>query len=643
MKIDRESLKVSTLPEMLNASACKFGERRCQWFGTNEDYSQTGELTYSDVYMKVKDLTCGLASLGVKKGDRVAVMSYNCPEWLWSDFSILCNGAITVTIYPSFSASEMQYIVNNSGSKAIYIRDRETVDRVLSVLNEMKTLEWVVVMDDSVELPEHPAFIHLSKVVEMGKEYFFSNPYYYEKSCDDIKLWDTATIVYTSGTTGNPKGAVHTHHNFMNAMQADNNVFVHNGFMVDEDDILLSFLPLSHTYERQCGMMQTLSTGGTIAYAEKPQSVMRDIQIFNPSWFCCVPRIFERIYMAMRDAASASEEGKAAFEKAMDIGKRFVDARADEDGFVDMRFDIDFTEGVPEELVKEYEWADRAVFSRVRALLGKNYRFSISASAGFPADLCKIFMAMGIRIFEGYGLTETMNSINFSYMQAVLPGSMGPCQYFNEIKLAEDGELLVRGGNVFCGYYNNDEANSEVFDKDGFFHTGDVAATVRNKKLGVDYYRIIDRKKAIMVLDTGKNVPRAKVEGRFSTARFVEQVCAVADERKYVSAVIVPKFDAIIAELSKNGITFDESKMAKFEGMTVTAGEDFTQHPEVKKLIDLDIEEANKGLEGYEQVKNFHISSRVFSPEKNELTPTFKVKYRDVIKNFSLEIENIYK
>ena len=643
-EITRDGFYITTLPEMFNRSVFKFGDRRCQWF--QPDFSkpeETTSLTYSDVYMMVKDVSAGLMSLGVKAQDRVSIMAHTCPQWLWSDFGILSAGAVTVTIYPSFSVNEMKYIVNDSGSRFIFVRDEEGVQKVEQGLNDMPTLEKAIVMYDSVKLPDKDKFIYLSELMEMGKKYAANHPYAYEKSCDQIKPWDMATIVYTSGTTGNPKGAIHTHHTVMNAMVIDSLRFVQGGFNIDETDVILSFLPLSHTYERQCGQMQTIWTGGTIAYAEQPATVMRDIQIFNPTWFLSVPRIFERIYVAMRDAASKTPESKAGFEKALEIGMKVVDYQTDDEGFVDMSFEHNMADGLPDDLRKQYEWADSNVFSKVRALLGKNYQFSISASAGLPAKLCKVFMAMGVRIFEGYGLTETMNAVNFSVARAVLPGSMGPEHFFHEVKLAEDGEIIVRGGNVFQGYFNNPQATAEAFDEEGYFHTGDIGTTVHNSKLGLDYYKIIDRKKSIMVLDTGKNVPRSKVEGRFSVAHYVEQVCAVADERKFVSAVIVPKFDYIISILAEKGIHFDESQMAQMDGITVKVGDDFANHPEVRKLIDIDVAEANEGLEKYETIKQYHISNRMFSPDLDEVTPTMKVKTRNVLKNFADEIEALYK
>lgn len=636
----RDHMRVCTVPQMFNESVIRFGERRCQWFKTSSN--ETASLTYAQVGGIVKDLTGGLLSLGITKQDRAAIMSYNCPEWLWADMSILCAGAVTVTIYPSLSASEMKYIINNSDAKVLYVRNREGIDKVLSCIEEMPTLEKVIVFDNNCSLPNDGRFININMLKELGRRYLHQNHYAYEKAWHNIEVWDLATIIYTSGTTGNPKGAMHTHQTFMSAVQADNNNFANAGYMIEEDDVNLSFLPLSHSYERQCGQMVSLNAGCTIAYAEKPQTVVADFQIFRPTWFCSVPRIFERIYMAIRDAASKTPEGKAAFEKALDIGLRVVDARADENGFVDMGFDVDMLAGLSDELIAEYKWADEAVFSKVRQILGGNFRVSFSASAGLPADLCKVFMAMGIRICEGYGLTETMNAVNFNSLRAVLPGSIGPTLYFSEERIAEDGELLVRGETVFIGYFKEPEATAEAFTEDGFFKTGDVAVLEAN-----DYYRIVDRKKSIMVLDTGKNVPRAKVENKFSTARYIEQICVVGDDKKFVTAIVVPKFEYIMQILQAKDITFDSSEIVfageGVERVCVKVGNDFTNHEEVRKLIDEDINNANSQLEDFESIKKYHISNRRFLETLDEVTPTLKNKYRNIIKNFTAEINELYK
>lgn len=451
-----------------------------------------------------------------------------------------------------------------------------------------------------------------------------------------------ASIVYTSGTTGDPKGAVHTHQTFIAANNVDFRNFAFNEYEVNEDDVCLSFLPLSHTYERQCGQFVATHCGCTIAYCDNPSTLMRDIQIFRPSYFMSVPRIFERIYVALRDQASSTPEGKAAFDKAMEIGIKVIDYRSDENGFIDMGFDIDLAEGLPEELKKEYEWADQIIFSKVRQLLGDRFRISFSASASLPPDLCKAFLAMGIRVCEGYGLTETSNTVTLNNLRRLLPGSIGPAMWNVECKMAEDGELLFRGENIIQEYWNNPGATAEAFDEDGFFHTGDIGVFLAD-----NYIKIVDRKKSIMVLDTGKNVPRAKVENGFSTSKYIEQICAIGDDRKYVAALIVPNFEYFIEYFKEQNIPFDESQVV-YEGegaekIVVSVGEDFVKIPQLVELIDADIQAHNQNLENYESIKQYKILNRRFLESLDELTPTFKVKYRNVLKNFAEEINELYE
>ena len=641
--LSRDALVLTTLPGIFNTVCTKYADIKCQLY--RKDFSKPTEIsfnTYGEVRRIVQDLTCGLLEMGLKPQERVALMSHTCPEWMWADFSILCSAGVTVPLYPTLSVEEMVYILNNSGAKYIYVQDNEGVQKISAALKDLPVMEKVIVFDESVELPNEK-FMYLSVLRERGKKFAAQNRSLYMQTCESIQLWDMATIVYTSGTTGNPKGVVHTHYTFVSSIMGDLINFNRSRYQNLPGNICLSFLPLSHTYERQCGMMNSLITGQTIAYAENATTVLRDMQIFNPHWFCSVPRIFERIYMAMRDAAEASPEGKAAFEKAMDIGERVMAVHTDEEGFFDMSLDKDFFQGLPEELAKDYEWAKAAVFNRVRGMMGKNFETCHSASAGLPGRLFRAFAAMGIRISEGYGLTETMNSVTKNTSPATMPSSIGRNKVTVEIKLAEDGELLVRGENVFVGYWNNPEANAEAFTEDGFFHTGDIAERVYNSTYDDYWYKIVDRKKSIMVLDTGKNVPRAKIEARFSVSHYVEAICAVADERKFVSAIVVPKFEAVIKELAKQNITFDESQFVKVDGVIVKVGDDLANHPQVRVLIDKDIEEANKALEGYEQIKKYIVSNRFFSPDFEEVTPTLKIKPRNIIKNFADAVEKIYE
>jgi long-chain acyl-CoA synthetase len=345
--------------------------------------------------------------------------------------------------------------------------------------------------------------------------------------------------------------------------------------------------------------------------------------------------------MAIREAYAATPETKAAFEQALQVGLEVTEARADENGFIDMSEGIDFTAGLDAELKEKYLLADQAVFSRVRGILGGRYRFAFSAAGGLPANLCKIFMAMGIRIIEGYGLTETCNTVNLNRIHKILPGSIGPLADSVEGRIAEDGEWLVRGDNIILEYWNNPEATREAFTEDGFFKTGDIV-----QELADGYIKIIDRKKAILVLDTGKNVPAAKIENSFSLSKFIDQVCVVGDDRKFIAALVVPNFDAFIAYFKEHGIACDESALHFFgtgaERMCIQVGDDFVAQEALKKIIDEEIQETNRVLEDYETIKQYAIVNRRFSELLDEVTPTLKLKRKVIYDHFAREIERLY-
>lgn len=631
---ERWYITQQTLPKMFHDSVIRFGECRCQWWKTGPD--TTDSLTYAQVGRIVKELGSGLMNLGIQKQDRVAIMSHNCPQWLWADFSILNAGGITVTIYPTLSQREMVFIINDSGSRMLYVQDEANLKKALDAWDEMPGLEMVIMMNDYFST-EDPRVMNLAQIRKLGVKTLVEDPYGYERRWREVDIFDKMTIVYTSGTTGQQKGAVHTHHSVSAASALDMKMFP----VISEDDVFLSFLPISHTYERQCGQYMALAVGATYAYAQSPATVVQDIAIFKPTIFMSVPRIYERIFMAIQDAYSATPETKAAFENALKVGLAVTEARADEHGFVDMSEGIDFTEGLSQDLKEKYLQADAAVFSRVRGLLGGRYRFAFSAAGGLPADLCKIFMAMGVRIIEGYGLTETCNTTNLNRINRVLPGSIGPLAVSVEGRIAEDGEWLVRGDNVIKEYWNNPEATREAFTEDGFFKTGDIVQELAN-----GYIKIIDRKKAILVLDTGKNVPAAKVENQFSLSKYVDQVCAIGDDRPFLGALVVPNFDAFVAYFKQNGIAYDESAVQYVgegtERICVKVGPDFVANDQLKAMVDAEIQAVNKNLEDFETIKKYVIVTRRFLESEDEVTPTLKLKRRVIIKHFADEVEQIY-
>ncbi|MFA5518304.1 MAG: AMP-binding protein, partial [Spirochaetota bacterium] len=404
-------------------------------------------------------------------------------------------------------------------------------------------------------------------------------------------------------------------------------------------EVFLSFLPLAHTYERECGHGIAMITASTIAYSS-PVDLVGDLQIFRPSIFMSVPRIYERIYMALQEQTSKSPVKKKIFNAAMKTGLQVVEKRQDENGFLDMRDEADFTENLGFWLKFKFKLFDKLLYSKVRALLGGNYRFAFSAAGSLSADLCKTYMAMGIRIFEGYGATETWNTINLNWDYKVLPGSVGPTCIGVESRIAEDGEWQVRGDNNFIGYWNNPEATAEAFTEDGYYKTGDIVEEIAD-----GYIRIVDRKKGLMVLDTGKNVASNKIESKFSLTKWVDTAVPVGSERKFVSALIIPNFDALVELFDKENIAYNKDKILRVTDpmpMIVEVDDSFLEIPRLKELVDADVQLVNKELEEYEQIKKYTILKRRLTIDDGDMTPTLKVKRKFVLDKYNDQIEKMY-
>jgi len=623
-----------TFPELLNRNVETFGERRAQWWRT--EGTDTTSITYRELGHIVAEMSTGLMELGIEKGDRVAIMAHTCPQWVWADYSILCAAGVTVCIYPTLSVKEVVFIVNDSGSRILYVEGDEILRNVIKVWQEMPTLEKIVVMENEFT-SDNPNVLSLNDLKALGKRLHDRDKSLYENRWKSVQLHDNMTIVYTSGTTGTPKGAVHTHFSVNAACRRDLSLVP----PLKEDDVFLSFLPLAHTYERQCGHGSIMHGAVTVAYSS-PKTIVEDLQIFRPTVFMSVPRIYERIYMAMRNKAAQSPIKNSIFNYGIKVGLEVVDKRSDDNGFVDMSEDADFCDGLGFLLKLKYKLIDRILFSKVRELIGGKYRFAFSAAGSLPADLCKVFMAMGIRIYEGYGATETCNTVNLNRPDRVLPGSVGPLCAGVEGRMDEDGEWLVKGDNNIKEYWNNSEATKEAFTEDGFYRTGDIV-----EMLADGYIKIVDRKKGLMVLDTGKNVPSAKIESKFSLSDYIDIVMPIGDDRKFVTALVVPNLDAFIKYFSENSISYETSAL-EFAGegtarVCVKAGNDFIEKEELRAIIDAEIRKANKELEEYEAIHKYVVTNRRFTEQTGEMTPTLKVKRSVVMKNFEDVINEMYR
>ncbi len=630
---DKWYIEELTAPALLNRNAVRFGQRRFQWW-QNEDGSLES-LTYAEVWRIVKELSAGLMELGFEKGDRAAVMAHTCPQWVHADYSILSAAGVTVCIYPTLTENETAYILKDSGSKILYVQGNEQLKKIINVWDQIPGLEKVVLFNDDFETSDNRV-MSIKQLRELGVHRLASDRSCFEKRWRSVEITDLMTIVYTSGTTGIPKGAMHSHLGFNTAICRDLKIAP----AFPEENVFLSFLPLSHTYERECGHGCAMMSVSTIAYST-PKTIVQDLQIFRPHIFVSVPRIYERIYMAMRAMASASPVKTAIFNRAMKTGLQVMETIAGEHGILPIEENRDITEKAGIFLKLRYRLYDRLVFSRVRDRFGGRFRGAFSAAGSLPADLCKAFLAMGIIIMEGYGLTETWNTINLNREGKILPGSVGMLPDCVEGKIADDGEWLVRGENLFLGYWNNEEATGEAFTEDGFFKTGDIVEEVAE-----GFIRIIDRKKGIMVLDTGKNVASARIESLFSLSKWIDICFPVGDDKKYVSALVVPDFNELIAYCDTNGIEYDKKALEyNYDGpapLCIKVGEELIADKKIKALIDEDIQKVNRELSDFEQVKKYTVLSKKFTEETGEMTPTLKVKRKVILDNYKNTIARMY-
>ena len=622
-----------TFPELLNRNVTCFAAKKAQtWKNKNGEIQS---LTYAQLGRVVQEITCGLMELGVEAGDRVAIMSNTRAEWVWCDYGILCAAGITVCIYPTLSSHEMAYILNDSGTKIIFVENQANLEKCLAIADSIPSLEKIVVIDSDEKL-NNGKVISLNVLREIGDQLILHDRFAFEQRWRSVQLTDRMTIVYTSGTTGNPKGAVHTHFSINAAVLRD----LTFAPFIEDDYVLLSFLPLSHTYERECGNALAMQTAITVAYSS-PQTLVTDFGIFKPHIFMSVPRIYERIFMALRATTSQSAVKKTIFNKAITAGLKVVESISDPNGFVDVYPHMDITRNAGFFLKMKYKLYDKLVFSKVRETMGGRFVFACSAAGSLSPDLCKLFLAMGLKIYEGYGSTETCNTINMNRLHRVLPGSVGPLCPGVDGYIAEDGEWCVRGNNIFLEYWNNPEATQEAFTEDGYYKTGDIV-----EMLPEGFIKIVDRKKGLIVLDTGKNIASSKVEQAFSTSAYVDLAVAVGDNQKFIAALIVPNFEEFMILFEQKGISYDKSALQFIEvsgvQTCVKVGDDFINNPLLKETIENEIEMINRELESYERIKKYTILNRRLTEESGEMTPTLKVKRKVVISNLDKEIKELF-
>jgi long-chain acyl-CoA synthetase len=559
------------------------------------------DVTYGDLFKRVRAAEGGLREMGLERGDKAAIISENRVEWAVSDYACLCSGVLDVPIYPTLTAEQVAYIIGNSGARVVFASE-ELVTKVLDAATGVEQDVTVVVFGPTASCPE--GTVPWSDFLESGRRRAG------EETEEDFRARalearpeDVATILYTSGTTGSPKGVQLTHNNLFSNVEASSRVLA-----LKKVDSTMSFLPLSHVFQRMVDYLH-LSQGVSIAYAHSVQTVADDLKLVRPSIVCSVPRLYEKVY----DKVTAAEGLKRKLVQwASGVGDEWAEVKLAGVGpgaWLGLRYSI----------------ADALVFKKIRAAVGGNLRFFVSGSAPLSPKLNRFFYSIGLTILEGYGLTETSPVTNVNTFESFRIGTVGKAVPGTEIKIAEDGEILVRGPQVMKGYYNLPEATAAAIDSEGWFSTGDIGEIDDD-----GYLKITDRKKDLIKTSGGKYVAPQPIENELKASAFIDQVVVIGDRRKFCAVIIVPAFPAL-------------EKWARAIGLNVVDPAALLERREVQELFESEVSSNLGGLAHYEMPKKIGLIADAFTIEDGSLTPTQKVKRRVVEERYSDLIDAFYE
>ncbi|HYO76219.1 MAG TPA: long-chain fatty acid--CoA ligase [Thermoanaerobaculia bacterium] len=553
----------------------------------------------------VRWLAEALHEMGVKAGDRVAILAENRPEWTISDFAILAASAVSVPVYPTLLGWQIEYILNDAGTVAVICSNQEQLDKLLEIRSHVPCLNAIIVCDPPAK--PAPGVLTFKDVLARGRQFEEKNGRaWFDRSRASRTADDLATLVYTSGTTGNPKGAMLTHGNITS------NVMAVRAFVpFQPGDTALSILPLSHILERMVDFLY-LYKGGCIAYAENVTKVADNLQEVKPEFFAAVPRLFEKMRARVLDnVATAPPARQKIFKWALGVAEARLPYRIER-------------KPMPLGLKLKSAVADKLVFSKILARLGGNVKYVVSGGAPLSADLAAFFIGAGVEILEGYGLTETSPVIAVNRPDKRRLGSVGPIINGVEVKIAADGEILSRGPHIMTGYWNNPDATAQAIDSEGWFHTGDIGEIDKD-----GFLRITDRKKDIIINAYGKNIAPQPLEALLKSSPYVGTPVLIGDGRKYLSALIVPNFEKLERE-------------APALGVNTTSREELVANDKIKALIQSEIDRFNQNLDRQEKIRRFALLARDFTIEDDEITPSLKVKRKNIDKKYKSTIDQLY-
>lgn len=553
-------------------------------------FKQNGQwlnVSTAEFVTRVEELFHGLNALGIEAGDRVAILSENRLEWAICDYAIQSLGAIVVPIYPTLSPVQVEALLQDCEARLVFVSCLEMLEKVIGSRKRLPQLKYVIACAKNIY---QPGVMRLDTLYKIGREGAAEHRGEFRRAIAKGNADDVATIIYTSGTTGVPKGAMLTHRNLVSNVLATLEVLPLN-----ETDVELSFLPLSHIFQRHVDYA-AMRVGATIAYAENLNTVGDNMAEVRPTFAAGVPRFFEKVRARILAQVESGSAGKRAiFNWAMRSGPKGI----------------------------KHTIADRLVFQKIRAKLGGRLRWFISGGAALQEEVAEFFFKVGLPILEGYGLTETSPVISFNKPGEARIGSVGRLVGDVELRIAPDGEILVRGSNVMKGYFRKPKETQDAL-RDGWFHTGDVG--VMNDD---GFLQITDRKKDLIVTSTGKNIAPQPIENRLKMVPYFENVVLIGDRRNFITALVVPNLDALSSYARANKITFADPQ-------------ELPHRREIHELAMKEIERRTEDLAGYEKIRKIAFLDAPFTIDSGELTPTLKVKRNVVEAKFHARIEELY-
>ena len=571
-----------------------------------KDYGIWNRISWREYGKKVREASAGLLAIDLERGDRVAILGDNRPEWLICHLAIMTIGCVTCGVYPTSASEQVAYVVGHSESTVLFVENEEQVDKVLQILDKLNLKQVVVWDPKGLWGFSHTSIIFFDEFMEQGRNYLEAHPETVSKRMEAIDPQDTAMMIYTSGTTGPPKGAMITHHNILSlteSFMAANPVY--------QSDEMLSYLPLAHIYENLISMFQAVWSGGTVNFVESIDTLAQNLREVSPTVFASVPRIWEKFASMIEIRMSDSTPLKRLFYRlAVLVGLRYI--RTKKKTRERLLWGLLYW---PFYCLVLYHLRRQLGFERVR--------YAVCGAAPASPELFEYFNALGIPLREGYGQTESTGVIAVQRIDRPRWGFVGELIPGIEVKIAEDGEILARGPGVFKGYFKDPELTKETI-KDGWLYTGDVGA------MEDGFLKIMDRKKDILITAGGKNITPAFIENKLKFSSYIQDAVVIGDGRRYLVSLIL---------IDEDNVT----KYAQDHRIPFTTFADLTQNPEIRKLIGGEISKVNKTLSKVETVKKFALLPRRFYEEDGDVTPTKKVKRRFLEERYADLINKLYR